>query len=403
MNTNIPPKAPRNRGAPVKSQKAQLAKREKNRRRRMRLKSRALPTLSFGNAAISDTGMRAALARIPRAKLTEQGKSFLKCAFAPPDFIGNDVGGVPDDFRGPSLVKKHRLVNTFNLTSSATDYYYLVAPTPGVAFWFMANPAGTGVTSTSTFAPFYYSDFASMFGATTGNEAANIVTKYRLVSQHIELVPCVNDMSWTGNIQCFKAPVTMTLDGSGATTRYTVTGLTAFNSTNANQYTAPFKAGVYAAAYNTGATFDFNAIIENQAALPSATGVPGDWGQLNGCVVGMDPQFESILIRVTGVTSTANTMIIKTWSCVEYQCSPGNLLYEFCAISPTDKLAMDLYREIILGLPVGVPYYQNEGFWDRVLKIIQRIAGPLSMVPGPIGGIASGVNLLTQGVRDLAF
>jgi len=407
---NTSKQARKSRSSPkVRSEKQKIARRARNQRRRLRRQAgnlgnaKVLPAMGFGNAAISDTGMRKLIGMMPRKEtLTQEGKSFLKCAFAPPDFIGNDVAGVPDDFRGPSLVKKHRLVFTYNLTSSAVDYYFLVAPTPGVAFWVLTNPAGTGVASTSVFTPVFYSDFSTMFGPTTGATAADIVTKFRTISQHVELVPCVNDMSWTGNIQCFKAPMAMVLDANTVSTRYSVTGLQGFNSTNANQYTAPFKNGVYSAAYNAGAKFDFQPIVENQTALPN-TMIAGDWGQLNGCVVGFDSQFDSIMIKVTGVTGTANTMIIKTWSCVEYQCSPGNLLYEFCSLSPSDPLALKLYREVILGLPVGVPYYQNEGFWERVLKIIRRLSGPLSVIPGPPGMIAGGIDALAHGIQDLAF
>jgi len=54
-----------------------------------------------------------------------------------------------------------------------------------------------------------------------------------------------------------------------------------------------------------------------------------------------------------------------------------------------------------LDLPVGVPFEENENFWNRVLRIIQMVSGATSLIPGPYGQISRGVNLLSGGALSL--
>jgi len=393
-------------------------RRERNRRRRER--RRAIPAMAANTVAntsnwmipsgsASDTAVRrVGKLRTPAGnRLTHQGLSFIKCAFAPPDFAANDVAGVPDEFRGQTLVKKHRLVTSFNFNAN-TDYYILLAPVPGISFFQTSVAAGTGFISTSSFGAFQYSDFGTMFGSP--NTMADIVTKFRYISNHIEILPTVNQMTWTGNIQVFKLPVSLTLDTIGVTggdaATFSITGFQAINETNANQYTGSFNMGAYSACYNSGAQFDFQPILEGATTYPATFVTGRDFGQIyniNG-IPGFDNQFETLCIRVSGIGSnTNNSCIIKTWACVEYQVQPGTLLYEFGSVSPSDELAIKLYREVILGLPVAVPFYDNEGFWQRVLRVIRQVSGSLSIIPGPLGMISGGVNSIASGVESLVL
>jgi len=351
----------------------------------------------------ANTGLRK-LMRIDSkgSRLTQQGISFLKCAFAPPDFAANDVAGVPDSFHGASLTKKHRMVNPF-VCPASMDTYILVLPTPGIAYWTASVAAGTQILAATVFTGVNYSDFATMFGGTA--TSADIVNKFRFVSQHIEIVPTVNQMTWTGSFQAWKFPCIVSLRENGASTAnlLTVTGLQSCNATNANEYVSPFNLGLFCGAYNSNAQFDFQPILEDTGAVPSAL-VGGDFGTLNppNAFTGLDSGFESLCIKISAVgTNANNSMLIKTWACVEYQCMPGNLLYEFTSLSPTDDLALKVYREVINGLPVAVPFLENENFWTRVLNIIRNISGGLSVLPGPYGLMAGGVNAITTGLSSV--
>lgn len=347
--------------------------------------------------------------------LTKDASSFLKCAFAPPDFDATVLLGVPDEYQGRSLVKRHRLVQSVAYIAPSTDYYYLLLPVPGYAYFVASVAAGTPITSSTTFTGVPYSDsFPGVFGSsTTMNDNVN---KFRFVSNHIEFVPTTNAMSWTGNIQCFKAPINVFIrqnNIANATNLYSVGGLQSVNSTNVNQYTGPFNLGVYSGAYNNGSKFDFSPIFENAQQIPAQWNASfGDWGILAVPTVpanafgftGFDNNFESVVIKVTGMgTNVSNTAIIKTWACVEYQCTDSGVLYEYQNFSPCDPNALALYRKIINELPPGVAFTDNENFWRRVLEIIRRISGAGAILPGPYGMASKGVNMLSDAISQLVL
>jgi hypothetical protein len=351
-----------------------------------------------------------------RVAISEDGMSFLKCAFAPPDFANSNVRGVPDEYQGKSLVKKHRLVSSQAFSSASTDYYFLVLPTPGYAYWTASVTSGAGIVASTVFTGVPYADCTTFFnsGGTAGTSTADIVDKFRYVSNHFELVPTANQMTWSGNVQCWKFPATLFVRQNNLTTGaeggnlWSIAGFQALNATNADQYTGPFNLGVYAGAYNTGAKFDFSQILEYITAVPStAYSALGDFGQLSATTngfTGFDNQFDSMVIKVTGMgTNTANTAIIKTWACVEYQALPGSGYYEFQTNSPCDLVALDLYRKVINQLPPGVSFVDNDSFWQRVLQIIRQISGGMSVLPGPYGMAAGGVNRLSNALEQMFF
>jgi len=351
----------------------------------------------------------------PMRVLSKEGQDFLKCAFAPPDFAGVDVKGVPDLYLGRSLVKKHRSITQTSFsaqTSSVTnDYYFLLLPTPGVAYWACQKAQGSPLVAADIWYPQYYSDFSSMFG-TGGNNKADVVNKFRYVSQHFELVPTVNAMQWSGSISAFKMPVQVAARQSGASTGdlWSVTGIQSVNSTIGDQFTGGFNLGVFVGAFNAGAQFDFTAVLEQVTNIPTTVG-SGDFGQLAGTqggtsygIPGFDNNMESVCIKISGMgTNVSNTAIIKTWACVEYQVLNTASLYEYQTMSPTDPLALEVYRKVAMQLPVAVSYFDNESFWRRVLDIIRNSSKALSILPGPYGMAAGGVNLLGEAINQLTL
>lgn len=342
-----------------------------------------------------------------RPRVSASGMAFLKCAFAPPDFSGTDVKGVPDSFSGKSLIKKHRFIGdkTFR---DGRDTYILLLPVPGYSYFVAEVAAGTPILSTTNFVGVQYSDYSSLFGANS-ETTANIVNKYRYISNHFELIPTTNAMSWSGNIQSFRFPMSMFIRQSSLTTTTTgdlwsASGLESLNQSNADQYTGPFNLGCYTAAYNTGNGFAFNSILERVIAVPGAI-VPGDFGRIaaptGSAITGLDANFDCVCIKISGVSSDLNSCILKTWACVEYQALPGSSVYEYQTFSACDPLALEMYRNIIRELPVGVSFLDNEGFWTRVLSIIRRISGVGMVLPGPYGAMASGVNMATSALESL--
>lgn len=416
-NMNANPKPQRQAKAkPAKQIMPAPSSGKRARRRRVRA---AAPYTSYGvypniqapgtaSGSIARAKVGSALKNLYNSKLTEQGNAFLKCAFAPPDFANSDVGGVPDDFQGKSLVKRHKLITAIT-NAASMDYYYLLLPTPGFAYWVASVPAGTPILPTTTFTGMNYSDFGTMFGGPLST--ANIVNRFRFVSNHIEIIPTTNQMTWTGSIQTFKFPVKVILrpDPGSSLNNRTVTGLQSCNSNIADQYSGPFNLGVYAAAYNTGATFAFSDVFENVTAIPESESTTlGDFGVLSPTgsygFTGMDENFDSVLVKFSGAGSNdANSYLLKTWACVEYQVLANASLYEYQRISPCDKLAIEIYRKVVNELPVGVAFIDNEGFWRRVLDIIRRVTSIGSNLPGQYGMISMGVNTAAEALHQLTL
>lgn len=346
--------------------------------------------------------------RIPR--LSKEGMGFLKCAFAPPDFSSDEAVGVPDGFTGKVLVKKHKLVAPITF-DAGRDYYLLICPIPGVAYLQCVTSAGVPINSSSVFPETIYADSPSLFGPASGKATADKFTAFRTVSLCAELVPTTNAMSWSGNIQCFKFPVIQSMDTTGVVSgtpglQLTVTGLESCNSTISNMYAAPFNLGVFASAGNMDPNFTFSPIVESMTRLPLNLDTSFNFGQLLGGnlmpYTGLG-QTESILIKVSGLTTSCSALI-KTWSCVEYKVNSVDPLYEYQSVSPReDKLAMECYRQILQSMPPGVSYFENAGLWERILNIIRTVSGGLSLIPGPYGGIARGVNLTSEALATLTL
>jgi len=389
--------------------KSKSARKRASRRRRLRPTTTVEQSSSMRwpistNTVISqsaDTGLRR-LRIAPRDGLSDEGISFLKCAFAPPDFAASSLSGVPDEYRGMSLVRKHRLVGTVTFTS-AKDYFVLFLPVPGIAYFILEVDAGSPVSADSVFTPVRYSDFLTMFPSS--DLSTGIVTRFRYVSNHFEIIPTVNQMTWSGQVQAWKLPlqvITRTRTDLSTTGIITITGIEGCNTTLSNQFTGPFIGGIYTACYSSSSDFEFCPVIDPAPVQIPELLLANDFGQISGLVSGpgsgwipgFDNGFESMLIKISGVTAN-ETCIVKTWACVEYCCNPQSALYEFNTLSPFDPVALNLYKEVISNLPVGVPFEDNESFWSRVLEWIHRISGMTAYIPGSVGSISRGTNLIS--------
>ena len=85
--------------------------------------------------------------------------------------------------------------------------------------------------------------------------------------------------------------------------------------------------------------------------------------------------------------------MLKTGQCVEYKPRPDTLLAKAAKLPPPlDQRSLAAYRSVAKSLPLAVPRAQNAGFWDWVKGAVRSISGALSVIPGPVGLIAKGVN-----------
>jgi hypothetical protein len=347
-----------------------------------------------------------------RGKVSPVGEKFLKCAFSAADFDGSGTYGVPDSFGGKSVAVKHRNVNP-TVFAALTDIYIIVAPVPGYSYFYTLTPQGVPPTSTAVFQGVPYSDLASIFANpnTTLSDAQSVL-KFRFVSQHFEIVPTTNQTSWTGSITAFKIQLQATSESTAAlSNRMTLTGLSGILANNADQYNGPFNLGVYTGAYNRSAAWEFTPTINGMNTIPQTVIAGYDWGSLTydgiagHALPGFDNNMESICIKIAGIGSNpADSCLIKTWACVEYQFSPGTMMYEMQNLHfAEDRMAMELYKYIVQGLPVGVSFIDNANFWQRVLGIIKQVSGGLSLLPGPYGMMAGGVNAISSGLELLTM
>jgi hypothetical protein len=196
--------------------------------------------------------------------------------------------------------------------------YYLLQDSH---FW-SANVANdAGISSSTVFTGTTYTDYSSLFGSTYAT-TANVVTAFRYISSHFELINTANQTQWGGSITTFKVPIKVGANlGVNGVTNFTVTGLQSVNSTKSQTYCAPFIQGVYTAAYNNSSQFEFSQVPEGIIDIPN-TLTSDSYGQLapSGGVgfTGFDNSFESVVIRVACPTGSTNSCILRTWACVEY-------------------------------------------------------------------------------------
>jgi hypothetical protein len=318
--------------------------------------------------------------------------------------------GVPDTYDGRTIAKRFTSVSTYTSPASALDTYILLAPTPGVAYWTATCTAGSS-SAALNFQATLYSDATTLFPQPAD---ASVVTAFRYASNVFELVPTTNEMSWQGNIQVYKGFIEQTSYSSSITTSST-TILTGFELTNSVKPNAvfPYNCGVYTVTAPADATMSWspclydtpygnvNPLSTNRTISLTATGLD---------FIGLG-KHESVLIKLPSVSiANANTGIIRTWACVEFQVNSNSILYDYSRISPPhDPLALELARRFIHENPAAVPFYDNDTFWQRVNAWIIKTTGVLRLIPGRVGAAAGAVNLLSHtidpmlGARDSIY
>jgi len=340
-------------------------------------------------------------------RISKEGLNFLKCAFAPPDFAFSGDNGIPDG--NPTRRSLYRHKQTFPINFVANnDYYFLLLPVPGYAFFYASVAAGTPILASTSFQGFPYSDYASIFG-TFGNEAS-IVTKWRHVSNAFELVPTANEMTWSGNIQAWRASISQTLrrdTSQSLSVGWSIEGLQSCNASNAHMYQAAFKEGCYTLATSSDNNYPYSQIVYGNGALPEAI-TTDDFGYLGtssfnpgGAIPGLANGFDSVIMKISGITANESAYM-RSWACVEYAPNINTIMYNLSSGSDCrDDVALELYQEICKMLPIGVRYLENENFWTRVLAIIQVASAAGAALPGQYGVISGGVNAVTRGLQGL--
>lgn len=370
------------------------------------------PTGSSNRMMTRDVYRRANQALASKeCKVTPDGLSFLKCAFAPPDFASTNVKGVPDSYQGESYVTRFRLTENFT-NPAGRDTYIWLCPVPGVAYAVLNKTSGTAPVAADVWVCTPYPNYTGFYGPDS-RTVADQVTRFRMVSNHLELVPTVNATKWSGAITAFKAKITLSTRTDNATITsgglYTYTGMQAVNATNANSYSSGVNNGVYVGAYSRDCQFLWNPLFETSgiSSLPIVVN-PGDFTMLSPSGVmtsipGFDSGFESAIIKITNDGANANTFIARAYSCVEYQVQPLSVLAQSTVITAHDPVAIELYKKCIHDLPVAVSYMDNDSFWERVLKTIKLVSSGLMILPGAYGMAAGGVNMLAGAMEQLFF
>jgi len=350
---------------------------------------------------------------MPLTRLTEPGLSFLKCAFASPDFNTDPGKGIPDRFEGKVLSRKDVLNQSINFAADR-DTFIIITPTPGVAYFSASVAAGTFPISTTTFNATPYPGFTSMFGTTPQSRADN-VSAFRYASLTAGLYPTSNMMAFSGSITVWKCPIKL------STVQYTsvaplpvgipllgqnLIGLSGVQAVGPDNYAESFIKGCFTQSVCNEPEFEFSHVLEGVQVLPPVSVPAGttygqeftlDAGAATAAGIIGWGNMDTIVIRVSTPAAAVNSAILKVWSCIEYRANPNSSLYQNAHDSPgLDEFALREYRNIARGLPVAVTAAQNAGMWDRVKSIIKASLSMASAFPGPIGMTATGLSSLAE-------
>lgn len=298
------------------------------------------------------------------------------------------------------VTKSWSLTTSLPSVTDGLPTYIVQLPIPGVAYLY-----GQILSGNLNLTPVYFSDYSTIFPA---NYETTSVTSFRYAGHAMEVVPTVNAMTWTGSVQIFRGPVTLSLTAiSNAATAFVVDGLGSMINSGRPDAVHPFNLGCYCASRQVQPDFPFHQItpqtvfnevpVSNQAggvtvAMPAGTSFPG-LGSM-----------EAIIFKIPSYSATGNAATLRFWAHTEFQVSSASFLYEFAHMSPThDPLAMKLLKDAFKEMQLCVPYYENDGMWDRVLNFIRRAASLAAFIPGPIGEIGYGVKVASDAIYGLTL
>lgn len=313
------------------------------------------------------------------ASTSLNSSAYLRCAFAPVDFNAETPVPIPDGSGARVTVKRHKLLT--NITNvPANDTYLMFAPIPGSAFYSLSVPTGSPPGALANYSTTSYPDTAALFGATPSINFSD----FRYVSNYVELIPTINQFNWSGSVTVWKGYVGQTTDSQG---NLLTTGTQCINPSGQAMYVAGNDKGFYAVGTQVGPmtyTPLLNAPV-NPIGGSSANGITLVSGY-NG--IG---NLETIFVKITG--NAAYT--IKVGCCVEYVVNTTSVFYDYShpnvKVSPSELYA---YKQIVANLPLAVPVSENEDFWDRIMRYLRMGTGALSNVPGGVGLISKGINML---------
>jgi hypothetical protein len=318
----------------------------------------------------------------------------MKCVTSPNDFEIDSFVGIPDEYDGRTIAKRHTSVNNMATPVAGQDFYIVLAPVPGVAYY--TGSRATGSTASLTLTPTYYSDTATIFPSTV---EGTVVNAFRYASNVLEIVPTVNSMAWGGAIEVWKGVLTGGVFdvGAASTANYSINGFDALNS-DRPQSVLPFNHGAYSVTTCCNAENMFTPILTNSPPAviicPMKSGASVTLGGASN-FTGIGCQ-ETVIFKMPFSTAS-NTALIRTWACIEYQVTPTSILYDYSHVSPpADPRALALVRQFIHSNPAAVPYFDNDSFWKRFTSWVKTISGALRVVPGPVGDIAGIVNLTSK-------
>jgi hypothetical protein len=372
-----------------------------------------------GRRAARRSNVNRRMARFNMSGVSAAGRNFLKCAYASPDFSIDPGQGIPDGYEGKALMRKDVFTNTIAFGANL-DTFILVLPTPGISYWTCTVAIGTFPLQTTVWTPVYNASFATLFGAQT-NQAVDApidpverdldVVKFRYVSSTFEITPTSNFMQFAGSITVWKAAISLgemvRTTGTGAaqttTNQMALIGAEGVNLVSPDNKPFKFIDGAYSMAVNTEPTWEFKPVLSGITRIPgvgSGATTNTTFGQFQGDFVGVG-DLQSLIFRVSTPTGAVNTAILKAWSCIEYQPNPTSALYQFSSRSPAkDEVAMKLYRDIALKVPVAVCVAENDGFWqDKVVPIIKSFLSAARVVGGvvpTVGAAMTGVDMITN-------
>lgn len=335
---------------------------------------------------------------------TPHGLEFLKCAFASPDFSGESSHGIPDGEKSVRLMKSHKSYETFSVPPQTTSFLVKL-PIPGASYFICQVPVGTPFLNTSTLRGTAYQGYENLFSNDPTIMTRN-VTGFRIVSNNLELVSTTNQMNWFGDILAFKTKLSFTKNNATVGTNSMISvlnGLDALNATQARNYIAPSNLGVYIIGYNSTKAWNTFDVQENLASLPSNASASmfgnvqlfANDGSARVPLSGYDGGFDCSVIKVSNPSDVAQSFILRTWQCVEYELNSNSDYVSFGMTSPDlDVDALEAYHDICDSLPVAVTYAENN-IWDTITSIIGGAANMI--IPGS-GSLIGGLGSIIKGV-----
>jgi len=367
-------------------------------------------------------------------QINQEGAAFLKTATSSPDFENLSLEGIPDDFSGPTFVKKDFIYTTVTALPGQVTYF-LMTPTAGTAFFsaaqdllpsttavnFKALPAGDSQGGIFPDAPTLFPGCA-----TEETEVANSgeVVEGRMISHSAELVCVNNSFNQYGTITTLKTPITRVLveqSDFGRDVAYRLMGAQALvkETLTSEADVTPVRDGSYAVAMSKEAQFNFNPVLDD---ISIATDFPcylenkvdSTVGSFAGPAIIWDNGFDTIMFRVQVPVSLPESpvppqvFILKVWRSWEFKPAASSLAHSIAHASPAhNQNTIELYHEMSKNLPVSVPVRDNPDFWDDLVSTMNMGTGLLAdmNIPGAKGIHAVGSlvgNLVHKGTERRA-